>query len=88
MLVVGGVLVVLAGALIPVRIVSVHWGGYLVSAFVIVAIVARFRAEDQRRRENPFYTPVPALRTVASGILLATYLVAAAHAWLLATHYA
>lgn len=88
LLVVGGGLVVLAGALVPVGVISVHWIGYVLSTFVNVALVARFRALDQRLRENPFYTPMPVLRTVASGLLLTTYLVAAVHAWLLATHYA
>jgi hypothetical protein len=83
-----GACLFVAALLIPWGIVTIHWAGYFLAAVVTIALVARFRMQDQRRRQNPYYTPQPSLARSTPWILAATYVVAIGHAWSLATHYA
>ena len=87
-LLLAGVSLLIATVLIPIGIIALHWTGYGLAAIVTIVLVARFRAVDQRRRQNPFYAPRSHLRRSTPWVMAGAYLVAVAHAWLLATHYA
>lgn len=87
-LLLAGVSLLIATVLIPIGIIALHWTGYGLAAIVTIVLVARFRAVDQRRRQNPFYAPRSHLRRSTPWVMAGAYLVAVVHAWLLATHYA
>lgn len=65
-----------------------HAAGYVLSTFVLIGLVARYRWAVVRRRADRSYAHTPALDRVATATVLLGLAVAAAHVWPIATELA
>jgi hypothetical protein len=80
--------VLLSGALLISGGFAASLAGYLLGSIVTVALVGLFHQIDLQRRQSPFYVQ-QLLLTRAAGVIAALgVVVAAAHAWSIATELA
>ncbi len=79
---------VLSAALLAVAGIAADIAGYVTGSIVTIALVGEFHRADLRRRQHPFYVARPALARCASVIVAIGFVLAALHAWSIASELA
>ena len=65
-----------------------HMAGYVLSTFLLIGLVARYRWAVVRLRANRSYAHKPTLDRIATALVVAGIVVAAFHVWPIATDLA
>ncbi len=80
-------LVLSAVCLVP-RSALLSGAGYLLAPIVVTVLVCLYRAADIRASQSAWYLAQPGQRRLSTIILLLSFVVGLAHAWIIATEVA
>jgi len=67
---------------------SIDFVGWVLGGMGVMSFVIAFRSIDQKRREQPNYSPVSWYEYLAVALIIAGFIASLGHVWLFATEYA
>ncbi len=82
-----GCVVVSALLIIPLALVT-SIVGYLLTPIASTVVVSLYRAKDIRRQQSVWYLPSQLQRRLVTTVLIASFVIGAVHAWVIATEIA
>lgn len=79
------VALVLSAALLAMRSFEASLVGYLLAPLVVTILVCFYRYRDARASQNPMYASLPKQMRIATWLVVLSFVIGLAHAWIIAT---